>query len=125
MLGDVCAVAARAYVFGVEGATDSVSVLVDAVSVVASVVVGGRASDSVSVMLVDSISASGGVASGASSSLASAIAAFHLQNAKRRAAMRLQMARNCQQRRLCSFRETVLVEVDVRTAVLVVGLRTE
>jgi hypothetical protein len=58
VLGDVCAVAARAYVFGVEGATDSVSVLVDAVSVVASVVVGGD-SDSVSAMLIDSISASG------------------------------------------------------------------
>jgi hypothetical protein len=119
VLGDVCAVAARAYVFGVEEATDNVSVLSDAVSVVVSVVV-GEDSDSLSVMFINSISASGGVAVGASSFMA-----FHLQNAKRRAAMRLQMPRNCQARRLRSLRETVLVEVDVRTAVLVVGLRTE
>jgi propanediol dehydratase large subunit len=38
---DVCADAARAYIFGVEEATDNVSVLSDAVSVVVSVVVGG------------------------------------------------------------------------------------
>jgi hypothetical protein len=75
VLGDVCAVAARAYVFGVEGATDSVPVLVDAVSVVASVVVGGD-SDSVSAMLIDSISASGSAAVSASQSRAS-VDAFH------------------------------------------------
>ena len=58
MLGDICADAARAYVFGVEEATDNVSVLGGAVK-------GGGvegANDSVSVMLIDSISASGGVA---------------------------------------------------------------
>ena len=70
MLGDFCADAARAYVFGVEEASDNASVLSDAVSVVVSVVVGGD-SDSVSVMLIDSISASGGVADGASQSRAS------------------------------------------------------
>ena len=41
MLGDVFADAASAYVFDVEEATDNVSVLSDAVSVVVSVVVGG------------------------------------------------------------------------------------
>ena len=76
VLGDVCAVAARAYVsFG--GATGNITVLVDAVSVVVSVVVGGD-SDRVSVMLLlDSISASGGVADGASQSRASVAVAFH------------------------------------------------
>lgn len=124
VLGDVCAVAARAYDFGFEEATDNVPVLSDAVSVVVSVVVEGD-SGSVPVVLIDSTSASWGVVVDTSSSMASDTAAFHLQNAKRRAAMRLQMPRNCQRRRLRSFRETVLVEVDVRTAVLVVGLRTE
>jgi hypothetical protein len=75
VLGDVCADVASAYVFGVEEATGNVPVLSDAVSVVVSVVVGG-ASDSVSVRLIDSISASGGVAVGASSSMASVVA-FH------------------------------------------------
>jgi hypothetical protein len=74
VLGVVCAIVDHVCV-GVEGATNNVSVLSDAVSVVVSVVVGGT-SDSVSVMFVDSISASGGVAVGASSSMASVVA-FH------------------------------------------------
>jgi hypothetical protein len=74
VLGDVCADAARAYV-SVEEATDNVSVLSDAVSVVVSVVVRGGF-DSVSVVLVDSISTSGGASIGASQSRASVVA-FH------------------------------------------------
>ena len=103
VLGDVCAVADRACV-GVGGATGNVSVLGDAVSVI------GRASGELLAACQRrhlGVRERGGrrfVVQGVRRR------GLHLQNARRvieRDAMRRKMPRNCQRRRLRSFRETV------------------